>query len=237
MSGLSTKDVKAIDSSGPSKTIVPGNHKLFIRDITLDQTGERSKKLNAYSVMLHLETEPMPEGFIGFFLDPKEEAKGTYKGQVGKVKTAEWPYADGTTKSGIPVSRDMDILKILKTICVAVDRLDWFEEADGKYKTIEKFVEAMVKAAPYKDVLVNFCIAGHEYLNEKTGYNNIGLSLPKFKDGVPIESLSVAKSKLLKYDESVHFKKAETTVVSNFAGDEPGAEGSVDTGTPEEFTL
>src|SRR5687767_13811593 len=106
MSGtLSTKEVTT--GGGMSKTVLPGDRTLMIRNVELTQTPYAVKK-NGYFVTLHVETLPI-EGFEGFFLDPKDEAKGRHLGQVGRIKTHDWPYSDGTTKGGVKVSRDMDI--------------------------------------------------------------------------------------------------------------------------------
>jgi len=232
--GLSTKEVKEVGLAGTSKTVLPGNHELFIREISLEQIGAHSKKVNGYHVVLHLESKPIGPDFEGFFLDPKDESKGRYTGQVARVKTGNWPYSDGRTKTGVVIKRDQEILKILKTVCVSAGQLAWFEEADGKYQTIEAFVEALNEAAPFKDVLVNFCIAAREYAKDN-GHVGLDLFLPKFKDGVAIEAVGLEKSKLLKYDAATHYEKLEAVEVAKFAGDDlPSDEG---TAAPEEFTL
>lgn len=235
--GLSTKDIKGIGASGPSKTIQPGNGKYFIRQITLEQIGAHAKKVNGYHIVLHLETPPVGEDFEGFFIDPKDESKGRYKGQVARVKTTNWPYSDGRTKSGVVIKRDNEILKMIKTICTSVQQEAWFDEADGKYPTIEAFVEGLNSAAPFKDTLVNFCIAAREYPKEN-GHMALDLYLPKFKDGVAIEAVNVTKSKLMKYDPDQHYAAAEAAEVQNFAGDNlPEGEETDSTAAPEEFTL
>lgn len=237
--GLSTKEVKTVGSAGPAKTIQPGNGEYFIRQISLEQIGAHAKKVNGYHLVLHLEGPDMGEDFEGFFIDPKDESKGRYKGQVARIKTSNWPYSDGKTKSGVVINRDKELLKILKTVCVAAGQEAWFDAADGKYPTIEAFVEGLNSEAPFKDVKVNFCLAGREYPKEN-GHMGLDVFLPKFKDGVAIEAVGIEKSKLLKYDPAIHYEKAEAVEVTKFAGDDmpEGEEQAGGAGAPpEEFEL
>lgn len=236
--GLSTKDVKTVGSSGPSKTVQPGNRELYIRSVTLEQIGDYAKSKNAYHLILHVEGKPMGDDFEGFHIDPKDESKGRYTGQVGRVKTSDWPYSDGTTKQKVVISRDMEIMKMIKTLCVAIKKEDWFDAQDGKHATIEAFVEAFNNEAPFKDVLLNFCIAGREYPKKDTSFTGMDLQLPKFKDGkVAFELPGVEKSKLIQFNPDVHIVKVEEEPVANFAGD-GGEPAATELGAPPaEFTL
>lgn len=229
MSKLSVKDVKTKDVGGLSKTISPGNHCLNINAVTLEQHGEHAKKKNAYHLVLHLETDPI-EGLEGFFIDPKDESKGRHLGQVGKVKCSDWPFADAKTKSGVVINRDMEIMKMIKTLCVQLGKPEWFDAQDEKHDTIESFVNTFNTEAPFKGVKLNFCIAGREYPRQDNTYMGIDLFLPKFKKGIPFETPGAPKSKLIQYDENEHFVKHEAADVQAFAGD-------VDAAANEDFTL
>ena len=107
--GLSTKDLGNEGGSGIAKTITPGNHRLKINSINLEdfQFIEGAKHL-----MLHVETEPI-EGFTGFLIDKDDESKGNYAGQIGRLKASQYAYANGETKSGIKIQRDRSLMMFL----------------------------------------------------------------------------------------------------------------------------
>lgn len=217
---LSTEGISEQGSTGTNKMISIGNHEAYIREVSLSQHTEFAKKKNAYHVVLLLETDPPSGDFEGFFIDSKEESKGRYTGQIARVKTTNWPYADGENTRGVKFNRDMDIMKMIKTICGQLGKPEWFDAQNNKHDTIEQFVTAFNTEAPFKDIKLNFCIAGREYPKEN-GYMATDLFLPRYKDGIAIEALNVDKSKLLKFDASNkdHFEKYETAEVEGFAGD------------------
>ena len=169
-------------------------------------------------MMLHLETEDMGPDFDGFMIDKDNPELGKYKGQVGRVKTSEWAYMDGETKSGQQVSRDIDILKAVKNLCQAMGILNWYDEQDEKHETIEELIAAFNADAPFKDRWMDYCIAGREYLN-KQGYTNYDLYLPKFTKGYAPYATLDNESKLIQFDANVHIKKAEVKPVESFGDD------------------
>jgi hypothetical protein len=209
---LSTKDVKAGGEgggSGQGKTIQPGNHKLKINSVELKQFPFMKEK-NAYHLIMNVETEPIKD-FEGFFIDPNDESKGRYAGQVGIVKTNRYYYADGTTKGGTPVYRDPEILKALKSLCNYLDMNDWFLSVDNKYETIEEFVEAF-----NNDKFAEWCVAGKEYYRNN-GYIGYDMYIPKPK-GTLVPIAFKAKDKVITYSEAAHLVKAEPKEVNSFGG-------------------
>jgi hypothetical protein len=223
MSGkLSTKDIK-VGGEGVAKTLEPGSQKCKINNVALE---DFKYKEGAYNVLLSLESESMGDAFEGFFINKDKPELGRHKGKVGTVKLTEWAFADGETKSGIAVSRDKELLKGLKQLCISLGCDSWLDKQDNKHDTVESLFAAFGKDKPYKDTLFNFCIAGKEYQN-KAGYNSYDLYLPKYsKDGVPVESLTAEPSKLIKFAEGAHIKRKAVTAVSEFGDaadlDSPG---------------
>jgi hypothetical protein len=221
---LSTKNVSTGGSGSSSKTLMPGN---VIAKITSVSLEDFKFKPGSYHLLLHVEGQEMPAPFEGFLIDKDNPEKGRYKGQIGRVRTSEWAYSDGETKSGVQVSRDADILKAIKNICTAIGQLKWFESQDEKHATIEDFVQAFNNDAPFKDKWLELCLAAKEYTT-KQGYTNYDLYLPKFAKGqVPYELLDTDSGKLIQYDASVHLKKVEAKTVENFGDGEPVAAKSV----------
>jgi hypothetical protein len=210
---IGTKDV-GTGGSGIPKTITPGNHKLKLNSLV----GEDFKFIpGGISLILNVETEPL-EGFEGFMLDKENPDAGHYKGQIGRVKSGQYAFADGVTKSGVQISRDNSILVFIKSLCTTLDIVDWFDAQDNKHNTIEEFITAFDKTAPYQDKYLDFCIAGKEY-EGKTGYTNYDLYLPKSsRDGFAYAKLGSGKQLL--YSEALHLKKLEAKKVEAFGEDD-----------------
>jgi len=229
MSGLSTKDVKT-GGGGLPKTIAPGAQVLQINDVELKQFPFMVAD-EAYYFVMNVETKPI-EGFTGFFFDKDDEAKGSYKGQIGQVKTNRFYYKDGETKSGIPVSRDMEILKQLKNICLASGNaaMEWFDKVDGKYDTIEEFVDAFNIEKPYAGKFFNFCVAGKEF-ERNNGYIGFDLFLPKLSRGtVAFQGDDAKVNKVIAYNEAEMLTKLAPKEINSF-----GADGDVEDATAEVF--
>ncbi len=208
---LSTKDLAS--GNGLPKTISPGNLKLKINSLELE---DFSFIPGAMHLLLHTETEPI-EGFDGFMIDKDDASKGHYAGQIGKVKASQYAFSDGETKSGIKIQRDKSLLIFLKTLSSNLGISEWFESQDGKHETIEDFVAAFNKTAPFKDIYLEYCIAGKEYVG-KTGYTNYDMYLPKADKGK--YAFGKDASKIITYVEALHVKKTETKEVKNFGDDD-----------------
>jgi hypothetical protein len=210
---LSTTDLGAAGSGLP-KTITPGNHVLKINSIELE---EFKFIPGAFHLMLHVETAPI-DGFEGFYIDKDNESLGRHAGQVGKVKASMYAFADGVTKGGIKIERDKSLMLFLKSLCNNLGISQWFESQDDLHATIDDFVIAFNKSAPFKDIYLNFCVAGREYV-DKNGYTNYNLYLPKADKGKYAFS-EVEDGRVLIYNEALHLKKAETKEVKNFGDDD-----------------
>ena len=214
MTKLSTKNITTSGGATP-KTLQPGNNVAKINSITLEPFTFLP---GAFHLILNLEGIDRGKDFEGFFINKDKPELGRHKGQVGKVKASEWAYADGTTKSGIVVSRDMEIMKYLNNICKELG-ITWMTDQDGKHDTIESLVNQFNVDKPFKNVMLNFCIAGKEYLN-KEGYTNHDLFLPKYAKGqVPFEICDKPNSKIMKFNEADHIKKKKVENVTSFGSD------------------
>lgn len=215
MSNLSTKNIPT-GGEGVSKTLEPGTSFCKINSISLEEFKFKPGGLN---VMLHLEGEDLGTGFEGFFIDKDRPELGRHKGKVGTVKATEWAFADGETKSGIPVKRDTEMLKWLKQFCTSLGCLDWFDNQDEKHPNIESFFTTFNKEKPFAKSFYRFCIAGKEYTN-RGGYTAYELFLPKYsKEGVPVEKDDVTVAKLIKFNPSEHIKKKKVENVPSFGAE------------------
>lgn len=208
---LSTKDVKGGDSSNLPKTLKPGNVKVKINKVELEPFP---LKVGAYHFVCHVETEPI-EGFTGFAIDKNDPSKGNHAGQVGKVKAGQYAYQDSVTKGGKAISRDMEIMRHIKFLCLAVGKIDWFDAQDGKHATIEAFVEAFNKEKPFENVYIHTCLAGKKYKNNKD-YDSYDLFFAKYADGKA--AFSNDPKKVVTFDEKIHVTEKPVENVDNFSG-------------------
>lgn len=199
---LSTKNV---NSGSISKIFEPGNLKAEILSVALTPFPYKE---GSYHISLFIQG-PELEGFQGIPVDKANPEGEKYKGQVAYVKSNEYAYADGTTKTGISVSRDMDILKFVKNVCVesGPGAVKWFEDQDNKHDTIESFMESFDTEKPFKGVMFNLCVGGKEYTN-KQGYPAFDLNLVRPGKGEKnLENAGTTNSKLVIFDSSKHIKK------------------------------
>jgi hypothetical protein len=201
-------------SSGTNKIIQPGNVKSKINAVTLETVPYKE---GAYHVCLHLETEPITdEGFEGLLVDKDDPNGRRYEGQVARIKTSEWAYSDGTTKSGIKVSRDTEIVRVIENICKQAGSSKWLEDHDNVFNTIEELVIAFNNDKPFKDKYMNFCIGAREYVN-KAGYNSYDMHLIRPERGqLSFQSVDAESIKVPTFDGDKHIKKAKSESVSSF---------------------
>jgi len=212
---ISTKNIPT-GGGGVPKLIQPGNIVAKILGVELEPF---KFKEGADFMILFLESEPLGEDFEGFSVDKDDPTGPKHLGQISRVKTHEYAYADSVTKTGVNISKETEIVKMLKNLCTALNCVDWLDDQDGKHSTVNSLIEAFNIDQPFKDVYLNWCIAGKEYLG-KTGYTNYDNFLPKFtKNGVPFEAVGAKPSKLIGFNPSEHIRKKKTENVSSFGGD------------------
>ncbi|NBO99577.1 MAG: hypothetical protein EBU90_05550 [Proteobacteria bacterium] len=209
---ISTKNIPT--SSGTPKIIQPGNVECKINSITLESVPYKE---GAYHVCLHLETKPIEEDtFEGLLVDKDNPNGPRYAGQVARIKTSEWAYSDGETKSGLKISRDTEIVKMIQTICREAGCSKWLEENDNVYNTIEEFVSGINSDKPFKDKYLKFCIGAREYTN-KAGYQAYDLHLVKTQRGqLSIQSADSESVKLITFNPELHIKKSKSETVTSF---------------------
>tara|TARA_Y100000590_G_scaffold458713_1_gene614023 strand:+ start:473 stop:1186 length:714 start_codon:yes stop_codon:yes gene_type:complete len=200
---FNTKDMTA--GSGKIRPVLdPGNHVVKINEITYDQTPYDKE---AYNIVLHVESEPVGEGFEGFLTDASDETSPRYEGQVGRIRMSPWPFKDATLPSGREISRDTEVLKAMINLA---EVLNFREELDMiEADTIEDFMASCNKlftSSNGSTEFFNVCIASREWEN-KDGYINNDLYLPRMnKNGVPYEALNKENSRLLQFNREEHVK-------------------------------
>lgn len=212
MGKLSIKD---LDDKRTSKVLQPGNNIVEIVTVKLESVPY---KKDAYHINLQVQGPDLGKDFEGFFIDVKDESKGRYKGQAGRIRCSEYPYADGETKTGIKVYRDKGMMKIIKNLCASMGISEWFDTQDDKHDTIEQFVAQFNKDKPFTGKWLRICTAGREYQNRQ-GYTNYDLFIPKGSRGVyAYESDQIPENatKIMKFNPDIHIKKKKADTVTSF---------------------
>ena len=220
MGKLSTKNINTeVTSSGLQKSITVGNQWLKINGLELK---EDTYKPDAYYVMLYVETKPI-ENFEGWLINKDDPSMGSYEGQTGKIQSSYYSYKDSETKSGVPISRDQEILKFIKRLCTALGAEKWLSNNDEKYATIEDYIKGFNADQPFADKYLYFCVGGKEYTN-KGGYKAHYLHLPDFtKNGVPF---GPSESGVIEFNASKHIILPKDKNVKEFGGNQNNELGS-----------
>jgi len=209
---LSTTDLPE-GGGGLPKTMSVGNHTVKINSVYLDDFKFIP---GAKHLMFNVETKPI-EGFEGWLIDKNDESKGHHAGQTGRLKASQYAFADGQTKSGVPIFRDKSLMIFLKNLTNALGASDWFIAQNDKHDTIEDFIEAFNNDAPFKDKFLDICIAGKEY-EGKSGYTNHDLWIARgSKAGY---AYTEEGGNVMKYSEADHLKKLEVKPVVAFDADD-----------------
>lgn len=205
---------KVSSSSGINKIIQPGNIVCKINAITLDSVPYKD---GAYHVSLHLETEPIKEeGFEGLLVDKDNPSGPKYLGQVARIKTSEWAYSDGTTKTGVNISRDTEIVRVIENICKQAGCTKWLEDHDNMFNTIEELVEAFNNDGLFKNIYMQFCIGAREYIN-KAGYTSYDMHLVRPERGqLSFQNVKAESLKVPTFNAEKHIKKTKSEPVASF---------------------
>lgn len=194
--------------------IPPGNHEAKVLNIELKTRPYKTKtQATIFDIVLNLETKPMGGTFRGLKKDFSNPNSETYLGQVGRVKTSEWGYSDGTTGGGIEIFADKEILKGLKSLCMEIGQLKFFQDLDDKFLSPEAMVKEINDSGIFKDHYLYWCIASKQYI-KKNNYPADDLYLPRYsaEAGKPF---SKKMDGLITYDMNVHLTKPKTAAVKN----------------------
>lgn len=208
---ISTKNVKS-NNLGP--VLSPGNHKVKINSIVLEQTPYDKESFN---LNLNVESEPIGGEFQGFLVDPNNQNGPRYKGQVARVRMSPYAYKDTVLPSGRKISKDDEIVRALAFVADVMGKRKEVDMVEAS--TIEEFVKSCntILSGP---TYINACIGGREWQN-KEGYTNVDLSLPRIsKEGVPLEALDVESSRLFTFDYDKFVKRLKQTNQSVSSNDD-----------------
>lgn len=215
---FSSKEADKKIGTGIQKVIQPSNVVARVNDITLEVPPYDA---SAYSIMLHLETEPIEEeGFEGLAIDKDVPELGHYKGQVARVQSQQYSYSDYTNKEGKVLKKEDAMFKWIWNFAKEIGASQKLIENDIQAENIEDYLKAAKKYLIDSDKYIHFCIAGAEYEN-KQGYTQYRLYLPKpEKNKNPYELVSSeSPKKLIIFNEAMHIKKKKPSEsIESFEG-------------------
>ena len=201
------------EGSGVPKVLQPGNHTVTINTVKLEVPPYNKDAVN---IILGVEGPDMGESFEGFWINKDDESLGRHKGQVASVKLSQYAYADGTTKSGISVKRDVELLKSLQTLCMALNCSDWLLAQNNNHNTMESLFTQFGTDKPFAGKQLYCCIAGSEYTN-KQGYTNFDLYFPRTNRGSYAYEIAGTKgSQVVLFNEEIHIRRKKVEPVQSF---------------------
>jgi hypothetical protein len=200
--------------NGMSKIIGPGTHYCRIVDMVLEAPGYNK---DAYFVTLRLEGVDKGDEFEGLAVDKNNPSLGNYRGQVGNVKSGDWPYSTYTYEGKV-IERDNQIYNWVNNLAKQMGILHKMNEKGVEGDTIEEYVSEVRKYLIDPELWGHFTIAGSEYFNEGYTTPNYRLSFPKAqprKNLFPFSALENDDRKphnFMEFDETVHITKAKEKV-------------------------
>ena len=213
---LNTSGMSA--GSGKEKPVIgPGNHVVKINSITFDVTPY---DMDAFNIMLHVESEPVEGEFQGFLLDANNPNSPRYAGQVGRVRFSPYPYKDATLASGAEISRDTEVMKAMIFLSEQIGKRTELDAIQAN--TIEDFT-VKCNTVLSNTGFINVCLGSREWEN-KEGYINNDLFLPKMsKAGIPLEALETENSRLITYNtgDKTHYRPTVKTAAVETNNFEP----------------
>jgi hypothetical protein len=201
------------EGSGVPKVLQPGNHTVTINTVKIEVPPYNKDAIN---IILGVEGPDMGESFEGFWINKDDESLGRHKGQVASVKLSQYAYADGTTKSGISVKRDVELLKALQTLCKTLNCNDWLLAQHNNHLTMESLFAQFAEDKPFAGKQLYCCIAGSEYTN-KQGYTNFDLYFPRTNRGSSAYEIAGIKgSQVVLFNEEIHIRRKKVEPVQSF---------------------
>ena len=217
MSKFKSKEAKV--SNYTPKTFGPGEH--YCRVVGMELNTPPFDK-DAYNLQFTLESVEQPEGFEGFFIDPKNEGLGRYKGQIGFVNNSKYTFSTFVYQ-GKTIERDDQIFNFVNMMAKNLGILEAIQKDNVEGNTIEDYVTNVKKYFFNPDLWAWFVICGQEYQKEGSEYVNFRLFFPNKGKFV---SLEMNDDTRMKYDESKHIiklKKSEPKEIDDFES-EPGSD-------------
>jgi len=201
------------EGSGVPKVLQPGNHTVTVNTVKLEVPPYNKDAIN---VVLGVEGPDMGETFEGFWVNKDDESLGRHKGQVASVKLSQYAFSDGTTKSGVAVKRDVELLRALQTLCKAFGCNDWLLAQNNNHDTMESLFTQFGIDKPFAGKQIYCCVAGSEYTN-KQGYTNFDLYFPRTARGsYAYEAVGAKSSQVVTFDEQQHIRRKKIDAVQSF---------------------
>lgn len=186
--------------------IPPGSVKAKIVGFELKVRPYKTKEGDPITdIILNLNTDSIGGTFRGLKKDYNDPNSEHYLCQVGRCRISEWGFSKGKTKSGVEVDPEKDMLRALKSLCMEIGELKWFQDVDNTLPTVAEMIKQINESNIFKNFYLYFTIASRQYLNKKN-YVTDDLYLPRYSKeaGKPF---SKKMDDLIKFNSTVHVMK------------------------------
>lgn len=206
-----SSNFKETASSGIPKILAPGTHYCRVVDLTLDAPPYNKE---AYFVNVKLEGVDRGDEFDGIAIDKNNPALGKYRGQIGNIKSGEWPFSTYTYEGKV-IQRDNQIYNWVNNLAKQMGVLGKMNEKGVEADTIEDYVMEVRKFLIDPELWGHFTIGGSEYFNEGYTNPNYRLFFPKAqprKNLFPFSALENDDRKphnFIEFNPEVHIIKAK----------------------------
>lgn len=160
---------------------------------------------NQVNLVLDVMTEDLGDDFEGFFIDYKDQSKGRYPGQIGRVRASEWAFSNFSNEK-FSTTTEEGIGRFLKSLLYTSGKKQWYDDNIDLYPEYNGLIAAINKEKVLKNIYFEMTIGGRGYV-DKNGYTKYDLYLPKCsKEEYPyiLWGDDEAKSSLLKYNPQYH---------------------------------
>jgi hypothetical protein len=201
-----SSDFKEKVSGGVPKILQPGTHYCRITDVYLDAPAYDKE---SYFVVLKLEGVDRGDEFEGLDVDKNNPSLGKYRGQIGNVKSARYPFSTYTYEGRV-IQRDNQIYNWMNNVAKQMGILQKMNEKGVEGDTIEEYVMEVRKYLIDPELWGYFTVGGAEYFNEGYSTPNYRLFFPKVearKNLYPFSALEDDDRKslnLIAYDHEAH---------------------------------
>lgn len=202
---------KSGSGNGVSKIINPGTHYCRIIDVTLDAPAYNK---DAYHIVLKVEGIDRGDDFEGLAVDKNNPSLGNYRGQIGNVKSGDWPFSTYTYEGKV-IQRDTQMYNWINNVAKQMGVLAKMNEKGVEADTIEEYIQEVRKYLIDPELWGYFTIAGKEYFNEGYSNPNYRLFFPKAqprKNLYPFSALEDDDRKplnLINFSEADHIVRAK----------------------------
>ena len=196
-----------------SKILLPGTHKCQILDLKLEPAPYDK---NVFNLSFFLQGEEQGEDFEGLQIDRNNPGRGNYKGQVGYVKSGQFPFKDWVYK-GKNITKEDSIQTFLGGFLKQIGELEKFQAKGSSYDSLNDLVNAVKTHICKPDFFVHFTIGAQKYYKDGSEYASYSLFLPKRAEGKYAYATTAENPTFMAFNETLHVQEKKPAAGSTDA--------------------